>query len=121
MSDFLLIVNIHMHYYAVVLISSISPHNVQILKLAIDVFNSGGDEKLAMPGLYPNLPRWTFHRVQIQWWNIYTHEYIQLHVQYVHCIYPNIKVYNMLDGSCDRHEVTSVSNSLDSLDFFIPH
>ena len=32
---------------------------VQILKLAVDVFNSGGDEKLAMPGLYPDLPRWS--------------------------------------------------------------
>ena len=55
-------------YSAVVLISSISLHNnMQILKLAIDVFNSGGDDKLAMPGLYPNLPRWKFHRVHIQW------------------------------------------------------
>ena len=34
-----------------------SLYGTQILKLAIDVFNSGGDEKLAMPGLYPNLPR----------------------------------------------------------------
>lgn len=51
--------NVYIYVWAVATASISNPMYVQILKLAVDVFNSGGDEKLAMPGLYPDLPRWS--------------------------------------------------------------